>query len=51
MPAMGGKRTLGGLAFSDCFFQLGAKFWAVLVSMHLGRVLSCGIDEFSFAVR
>jgi hypothetical protein len=50
MSAFGGKRTLGGLAFSDRFFQLRAELWAVSMSVHLRRVLSCGVDEFIFVV-
>jgi hypothetical protein len=42
---------LGGLAFSDGTLQLGAEFCAVLMAVHLCRVLSRGIDEFAFAVR
>ena len=51
MSALGGKLTLGGLAFSHCFFELCPKLRAVLVSVHLNRVLCCGIDEFILAVR
>lgn len=49
---LGANRTLSGrLAFSNRFPQLRAQFRTVLVSMHLSRVLSCGIDEFTFAIR
>jgi len=51
MSATGGKRTLGGLPFSYSASQLRTELWAVLVSVHLSRVLGCGIDEFSFAIR
>ena len=51
MSAMGGKLTLGGrLAFFDNSPQLRAEFRSILVSMHLDRMLSCGIDEFVFAI-
>ena len=47
----GPKQSLGDwLAFSNGVAQLRAEFRTVLVSMHLNRVLSCGIDEFIFAI-
>lgn len=49
-PAHSASADLGWLTFSNRFPQLSTELWAVLVSVHLDRVLGCSIDEFTLAV-